>query len=407
MGFGLEDYPIVSMKHPFASLSLPEVKRRAGEIAPDVVLVLTTLQTPSNINSNDRSLKPKRSHWKDKTFQVPDSLEAINELFCEKKWSDGLPIIPPTEERVKNILETVEKDPDEIIASLPPLWGAASIGKIAVNAVMAGCSPEHMPVIIAAIEAMSDEKFNLHALQTTTNPCAPLMVVNGPIRSKLNINSAAGVFGPGPRANAVLGRAIRLVLINIGGARPGELDKATQGQPGKYSFCIAENEEENPWEPYHVEKGYDRKASTVTMVNATGTLSMLDSASSTAESLLTTLVGGMIPQGTLNLLKGGDPLIILSPEHAQLLAREGLSKNQVKEWLFKKARLSIHAFSREVQEKYLQKRRPHLFEGPYDQITVPITDNPEDIMVFVAGGPGRHSVYVPTFVNGRSVIKEI
>jgi hypothetical protein len=255
---------------------------------------------------------------------------------------------------------------------------------------------------------MAEENFNLPALQTTTNPCAPLMIVNGPIRNRLSINSGAGALGPGSHANAVIGRAIRLILMNIGGAHPGEIDKATHGQPGKYSFCIAENEEENPWESFHVEKGYDENTDTVAMVNATGTLNMLDSASSTAESLLTTLAGGMIAQGTLNLLKGGDPLIILSPEHAHLLAREGLSKKQVKEFLFQKARLSIHAFSVEVQEKYLQKRRPDLFkETSYDQIMVPIADNSDDIMIIVSGGPGRHSVYVPTFVNGKTVVKKI
>ncbi len=164
-------------------------------------------------------------------------------------------------------------------------------------------------------------------------------VVNGPIRLKLGLNSGAGALGPGVKANAALGRAIRLILLNIGGARPGELDKATQGQPGKYSFCIAENEEESPWEPFHVERGYEHNTSTVTMVNATSTLDIIDTASSTAESLLTTLAGGMVPQGTWNHYKGRDPLLILCPEHAEILARENLSKKQVKEYLFQKARV--------------------------------------------------------------------
>lgn len=187
--------------------------------------------------------------------QVPilsEDMEEINDLLYERNWTDGLPVIPPTESRVKRMLEGVNKEPDEVIAFLPPLQGEATVAKIAVNAVMAGCKPEYMPILIAAIQAMSEPILNLGALQTTTNPCAPLMMINGPIRNDVGLNSCAGVLGPGVRANATLGRAVRLILLNIGGARPGGLDKATQGQPGKYTFCIAENEEENPWEPLHV-----------------------------------------------------------------------------------------------------------------------------------------------------------
>ncbi len=406
---GIEHYPLVVMRHPLGSLNLSEVKDRAREIAKEVVRILTT---PSEILKREggrRQLVGLRSEGK--TIQVrasTDAIDEVNGLFYEKKWTDGLPIVPPTEARVRKMLESVDRDPDEVVACLPPMGGEATVTKIAVNAVMAGCKSEYMPVLIAAVQAMSEGIFNLSALQTTTNPCAPLMIVNGPMRSRLGLNSGAGALGPGVRANATLGRAIRLILLNIGGARPGELDKATQGQPGKYTFCIAENEEESPWEPFHVEKGYEENASTVTIVNATGTLGIVDSASSTAESLLTTLAGGMVPLGTLNLYKGGDPLLVLSPEHASILACDGLSKRQVKEFLFQRATVPLTAFSDEVQEKYIRKRRPDLFgRGSETKVMVTIADKPDDIMIIVCGGPGRHSVFVPTFVNGRTVTKVI
>src|SRR5512138_652313 len=190
-------------------------------------------------------------------IEVDESLDSINELFYEKGWSDGLPVIPPTEERVRRILSAVRRDPQELIATLLPLNGMATIEKIAVNAVMAGCLPEHLPVVIAAVESIADEKFGILAIQTTTHPCGALVVVNGPIAKKLGINSSGSAFGPGSRANATIGRALRLVMVNIGGAIPGEVDKSTMGQPAKYTYCVAENEEKNPWQPLHVERGFE------------------------------------------------------------------------------------------------------------------------------------------------------
>jgi len=177
---------------------------------------------------------------------VADSIEAVNNLYIENGWSDGLPIIPPTEPALEKMLSGTKRDPSEVLAKIPPTWGEATIEKVAINAVMAGCLPEYMPVIIAAVAAMCDEKFRLGEIQPTTHPGAPLIIVNGPIAKKLGINSKAGAFGPCWRANATIGRAIRLILLNIGGAYPGKLDLATQGQPAKYTYCIAENEEDSP-----------------------------------------------------------------------------------------------------------------------------------------------------------------
>lgn len=402
------------MKHPLGSLGLKEIKDWAKELSKQVVDNLTSPEKILNHdNKNELSdsgevVDNGKIAWIDKVVQAPILLEKINEMFYENKWTDGLPFVPPTVTRVKKMIEGIHKDPDEVVATVPPSWGKATIAKIGANAVMAGCKPGYMPILIAAVQAMCEPEFNLNALQTTTNPCAPLMIVNGPIRNELKINYEAGAFGPGWQANATIGRAVRLILMNIGGAHPGELDKATHGQPGKYSFCIAENEEDSPWDSYHAEKGYAVDTNTVTMVNATGLFSMVDSASTTAKSLLTMLVGGMTGLGTLNLYKGGDPLLILSPEHANILAQEGLTKNKIKEYIYTHAYVPINKFPKEVKEKYIKIRRPDLFQkGPDDSVIVTIADNPGAITIIVCGGPGRHSVYVPTFVNGCTITKAI
>jgi hypothetical protein len=188
---------------------------------------------------------------------VSDSLEEISELYYERGWTDGLPIVPPTEDRVARMLSGTIRNAQEVVGEVPPGQGEGTVEKIAINAVMVGCTPDAMPVILAALEAMLEEPFNLYGIQATTHPVAPLLIVNGPIRNKIGINSGYNVFGQGTRANATIGRAIRLILVNLGGGIPGKLDRSTQGQPSKYSFCIAENEEASPWAPLHVERGFD------------------------------------------------------------------------------------------------------------------------------------------------------
>ena len=182
--------------------------------------------------------------------------------------------MPPTAERVERMLRHARRPPTTSSRTIAPGFGAATVERIAINAVMAGCDPEYLPVLIAAVEAVADREFNLQGIQATTNPVAVWMIVNGPLADELGVNAAFNCLGQGTWANATLGRALRLVLQNIGGALPGEMDRATQGQPGKYTFCCAENEAANPWEPLHVERGFTRDESTVTVVGADGTLNM-------------------------------------------------------------------------------------------------------------------------------------
>src|SRR4051812_40449555 len=188
--------------------------------------------------------------------EADEDFDAINALYLERGWSDGLPIVPPTAARVEKMLAYCDRPLNEPIGKMAPRYGDATPVRLAANAVMAGCRPEYFPLFMLAIEAMCEEPFNLYGVQATTHPCAPLVIVNGPIAREVGMNGGHNAFGPGNHANATLGRAIRLALLNIGGALPGSGDMSTFGSPSKYSYCVAENEAESPWEPLHAERGF-------------------------------------------------------------------------------------------------------------------------------------------------------
>jgi len=322
---------------------------------------------------------------------VDDSMEAVNQLFIEKGWSDGLPVIPPTEPAVEKMLSGTRRDSMEVLAKVAPAWGEATIEKVAINAVMAGCLPEYLPVIITAVEAMCDERFRLHEIQPTTHPVAPLIIVNGPIAKKLDINSKSGAFGPGWRANATIGRAIRLILMNIGGAFPGKLDLATQGQPSKYTYCIAENEEESPWEPLHVERGFNTSTSTVTVVAAENPHNINEHIGINGEEILTSICHAVMNTGANNILfQDGTPVIAFCPEHAAAVAAAGFSKNDVRNYIYENSKMPLMRFYQRQIEKY--------FPGFEKDALVPITARKEDLIIIVVGGTGKHSSYLPAFL---------
>ncbi len=331
--------------------------------------------------------------------QVDDSAEAINNLFFEKGWSDGLPVIPPTEEAVERMLAGINRDPADVVAAIPPWYGEATVEKIAINAVMAGCLPEYLPLITTAVAAMCEAPFKLYDVQPTTHPVAPLLIVNGPIAKKLNINSKSGAFGPGWRSNATIGRAIRLLLMNIGGAFPGKADMSTQGQPSKYSFCIAENEEANPWEPLHVERGFDASTSTVTVVAAENPHNINEHTAITAEEVLTSIIGSITVMGSNNFLRRqGNPVLALGPEHAATIAKGGFSKSDVRAFVYEKARIPRRKFYKGAIQQY--------YADLDEDALIPITAKKEDLIVIVVGGPGKHSSFLPVF-EVQSVTKAI
>jgi hypothetical protein len=339
------------------------------------------------------------------TFEALDDLEAINKQYRERRWSDGLPIVPPTIERVERMLHQTPHGRYDIIARIAPGYGAATVERIAINAVLAGCDPEYMPVLIAATQAVADPQFNLQGIQTTTNPVAVWLVLNGPIVERLGVNATCNCLGQGTWANATIGRALRLILQNIGGALPGEMDRATHGQPAKYTFCCAENEAENPWEPLHVERGFAPSQSTVTVVGTEGTMNMNTHAKEAAE-LARVMAETMMHPPSNEYVHGGEPWLLLSPEHAEVFQRGGLSKADVKRALWEGSRMPASRLSSKELERAHASRTAEL--GALTSTTLlPIAPRPEDIQILVAGGPGTHSVYIPCFGNTRAVTQEI
>ena len=328
------------------------------------------------------------------TFSGP--YEDVDALYQERGWTDGLPIVPPTEARVGAFLERTARDPREVVGVLPPRQGEATVERIAANAVMAGCRPEYIPVVLAAIEALADPLFNLDSVQATTHPVAPLLVVNGPVARALGIQAGYNAFGQGFRANVTIGRAVRLVLMNVGGGLPGSGDRATQGSPAKLAYCVAENEAESPWEPLHVEGGLPADASTVTVFGCEGPHNIQDHFSNTALGVLRTVAGAMGQAGSNNLLGRGWPLLSLGPEHAATIAAEGYSKQRVKEFLYEHARFPLKRLGLEYQRQQIE--RWGLVDTPGTM--VPIVSGPEDISVIVVGGAGKHSSWQPTFGDG-------
>ncbi len=346
-------------------------------------------------------------------IEVEDSWEAANDWFCLEKLSDGLPIVPPTPERVERMLTAMTRDPQEVIGHIPPKWAPATIEKIAINAVMAGCLPAYLPVIIAAVEAICEPRFNLYGVQATTGYVGPALLVNGPMRTTLNINCDAGVFGPGFRANATIGRAIRLILITVGGGYPGDTDRSTFGWPGKYTMCFGENQEKSPWEPYHVEMGFKTEESTATAFGINGFLPM-HTAGNRGEQALSSLAQVIAMHHGVSHLDvgsfgGGTPLVALGVEDAEIIARDGISKKQIKEYLWEHGSLKFSEVP--ARRKGHKSDEELLRESPNvtaDGI-VHLSARPEDIMIIVCGGKHRHSVFLPMWTgrNTLSVIKPI
>ena len=339
------------------------------------------------------------------TFEAPDDIEAINRLYRERRWSDGLPIIPPTQQRVERMLDCTSRGRTDIVARVAPAYGAATVERIAINCVMAGCDPEYLPVLIAATEAVADPAFNLQGIQATTNPVAVWLIVNGPIAKKLGMNAGLNCIGQGTWSNATIGRAMRLILQNIGGALPGDMDRATQGQPGKYTFCCAENEEESPWEPLHVERGYKPDESTVTVVGAEGTLNM-NTHSKEAAELARIIADTLVHPPSNEYVHGGEPWLMLSPEHAEIFKRGGWSKADVKRHLWEQSKMPASRLSVKELERARASRTDELGELEPDT-WLPISPSPDEVMLMVAGGAGTHSVYVPCFGNSRAITRAV
>jgi len=336
---------------------------------------------------------------------LADSWEESNRYFFERNWTDGLPIVPPTEERVRAFTAYAETelgyDSQDRIGVLEPRKGEATVEKIAVNAIMAGCRAEYLPVLISAVQGMSQPGFNLFGVQTSTHNTSPLVLVNGPLREKLDINWGYNTLGSRWHSTATLGRAIRLIITNIGGV-PGATNIHTQGHIARVEHCIAENEAENPWEPLHVERGFPPGHSAVTVFAACPAMMIDDnSGSRSAKELMMTFARSVAYVGNRNINGEGEPLIVLCPTHARLLAQDGYSKADFKRILWEQSRVPFGDIPTGNLQSYSERFLK--FYGDFGPDTgLPIADTPEDIAVVVMGGQGTHSLSVQTLLGSRS-----
>ncbi len=318
--------------------------------------------------------------------------ETWNDYAITQGWSDGLPLVMPTEAAVETFLAAGRGD-NQTFAPITPRQVVPTLKSLAANAVMAGCKPEYFPVVLAGLKAVLDPKYNLHGTLATTHPCAQLMLVNGPMRRELDINCGSNCLGQGRRANATIGRALQLILLNIGGAKPGEMDRATHGSPAKYAYCFGENEEESPWEPYHVRRGFKADDSVVTTMAAEAPHNINDHSSTTGDGLLMTIAGTMCQVGSNTVYLQGPCFVVIGPEHAQTMHRDGLNPRLIQEALFEHSRVHVSRISAENLKRFAEMDRPPIKDHYH------LGSSPDDIHVVVAGGAGKHSVYITSFGN--------
>jgi hypothetical protein len=329
------------------------------------------------------------------------SPEALIELFEQRGWGDGLPLVAPTVERVEAMLKAGcgDQDPDEVVAALPPRSGNATRRLLAVNAVLAGCPPGLLPVLVTAVRGLARPELNLRGVNATTHPVAPLAIVHGAAVESLDFNAGLGTFGPGNRANATLGRAVRLTLLHVAGARPGDGDASSQGQPSKYSYCVAENAAASPWESYPHSRGI-AAASAVTLHCGENPHNFHDMESDAPAPILDKGASVMATLGSNNApVSSAEFFVVLGPEHAATIAGAGWTRRDVQTYLYEQARLPAGNFRRAFD---VTQHRPWLSELP-DDASMPITDHPDNIRVLVAGGPGKHSCVIPSWGMTRSV----
>jgi hypothetical protein len=325
---------------------------------------------------------------------VPADAALFLEVAERRGWGDGLPLIPPTAERVQSMLDGCAESPAAVVGVVEPGRGEATIEKLAINAVMAGCKPEYFPVVVAAVRAVCQPQFNLYALNTTTCCATPALMINGPVRHALGIECGSSCLGHNGRANATIGRALRLVMRNVGGALPGAVSQSTFGQPGRVSLCFGEWEEKSPWEPFHVRRGFQRTESVVTAHCATGTQDIADVWADTGEELIWILAHSIDWVGNNKVLvpqKDGEMLLLLCPDFAHKIARDGLSIADTQRLL--------HELTQTPIERWHRKHWPKLEQRGYvENGKVPLCATPEQFLIAVAGGEsGHHAVNFCTF----------
>jgi hypothetical protein len=375
-GKGIPKIRIIGESVPCECTIEKDIEAGVNAVIDDIIGALTRPLT-----DEEKSPTPMKEE-KSTGVIFKGDLEEINRFYYQRGWTDGLPIIPPTEEAVAEMMTGTDLSPDHVVAKIVPRMGKATVRKIAVNAVMAGALPTYMPILIAATEALADYKARFDMYEVSTGSWAPFWMVNGPVRNDVMVNCSTGSLSPGDIANAAIGRTMGLIVKNIGGARKAIEDMGVIGNPGKYTMVIGEHEEESPWEPFHVERGYKKEDSTVAVYfpnNFYQTIPMQTNAKGIADTLVNMLHGG------------GMVAYVLIPSHAKILAEEGWTKRKLKEYI------AEHALTNRVIGA---PARP-----PGQDITAQISEprrlipDLANLVIFVAGGPGAFMA-VLTAVGG-------
>ena len=334
-----------------------------------------------------------------------------NERLEAMGWTDGLPVIPPTEVLVNAMLARCRQKPSDVLGRMQPIDGVVTVEKVAANAVMAGCAPAYFPVVLAAVKAVLQPQFHVGSTACTTGGAAPVVIVNGPVATTLNINAGTACFGGNVKANATIGRALRLVMRNLGGARPGDQEKSTQAWPGKVTFCFAENEARSPWEPLQVQHGFSKEISTVTVVAVRGVYPVCEGTQEAGIGVLQTVAASMRVMGSpiynQNPRNELPVILALGPEHATEIAGAGFSKRDVRNYLFEHARMPVGQLLGRVYNG--TDPWPAWIDTSDPRTTVPMVASPDHFIVVVAGGDGRHSAWMPAWNvcrGAREVIEE-
>jgi hypothetical protein len=400
--YGMPGYhPHVVVEHPVAGLDRPRVMARVEPVADRILGLLTTpVAVPADAGPVADAAAER--------LTCADPWPDVQRLFVERGWTDGLPVVPPTEAAVAAMLGGTPREPGAVVAVLAPGLGRATVEKVAINAVMAGCEPAHLPLLLAAVEALADERFTLHTIAQSTTPSAPLFLVNGPVIERLGLNYRTCALGPGvpSRANVVIGRALRLVIMNLAHAYPQHSDMDTIGSPIKFSLVLPEHEAANPWEPYHVEHGFAREESVVTAHPVWDLRAASDLKSGAPDTLLQAYAGELGTMATARFNGknppfpfGSTPLVVFPPDHARVLREHGWSKDDVRRFLHVHATVPGWRFTHHPTA-FEDTRRWAPAVAPFAQ--VPVLERPEQLRLAVSGGPGGIGFVCPPFGHAVS-----
>ena len=415
-GWGQPSTAFVTIPHATTGQQADYIRKMVDEQIDAIIRGLTELPAAPSPRGSQAGSQGTETFTVEMN-ETPVGLDAVNRFFAERDWSDGIPVIPPTPAAVEQMLKGTGRQPQEVLMVMEPGFGLATVEKIAINAVMAGCQPEQFPVLLAAIDCLAQPQMNHRDMQVSGHTEAPLILVNGPIAKKAGINFGTSAMGPGVvnSANTAIGRALRLCLINIGYCKAGAGDPNFIGLPTKFGMCIAENEEVSPWQPYHMDLGFRRDESAVTVVSVTGPTDILDSGSRSHEDTLNNIASMMFypNSGNGGWIRGWQSAqvghtnkrvpyqgpyhpIILSPSRAVILAEAGMSKQDAQAWLHQNCRVSLksalgsRAVAKDASGRWLHHSELQHLENDAEA-TIPALESPEQFLLFVTGGSTHYA----------------